>query len=294
MKLRYHAIPRDLFDALAAGGGGPEAIRVLAAAEQSKHGALLRGVLAEAAKVGDATQARYASIGREVLSEVERLDRGAAERVTSYPAVGAWATSTLRALQTNSWAPRRRTRETDHRRGRSRDPVRARRRSACGAGRRRRLVALAWCCTSRHRFGRRTQYPGSAVVRWAHGRVEIPPEGVHHAPGWLGIRDCHAGDLAAVIEDLDPFRMPAEAGDLAPRLTVRQARGWQRVTPAGLGSPRDRASRGRRGGRRRDFCHRPAAQVGARPPQFQRSRHLRGAGDVEASGSRDLRVHLYP
>ena len=46
MKLRYHAIPRRLFDALAAGGGGPEAISVLAAAEHSKHGILLRGVLA--------------------------------------------------------------------------------------------------------------------------------------------------------------------------------------------------------------------------------------------------------
>ncbi len=91
MKLRYHAIPRDLFDALAAGGGGPEAIGVLAAAEQSKHGALLRGVLAAAAKAGDATQARYASIGRQVLTEVERLDRDAADRVIGYPAVGAWA-----------------------------------------------------------------------------------------------------------------------------------------------------------------------------------------------------------
>ena len=67
MKLRYHAIPRDLFDALAAGGGGPEAIGVLAAAEHSKHDILLRGVLA-AAQAADATQARYASVGWEVLT----------------------------------------------------------------------------------------------------------------------------------------------------------------------------------------------------------------------------------
>ncbi len=53
MKLRYHAIPRDLFDALASGGGGPEAIGVLAAAEYSKHVLLLRGVLA-AAEAADA------------------------------------------------------------------------------------------------------------------------------------------------------------------------------------------------------------------------------------------------
>jgi HEXXH motif-containing protein len=97
MTLRYHAIPRDLFDALAAGGGGPEAIRVLAAAEQSKHGALLRGVLAASAKVGDATQVRYASAGWEVLTEVGRLDRDAADRVMRYPAVGSWAVRTLSA-----------------------------------------------------------------------------------------------------------------------------------------------------------------------------------------------------
>ncbi len=61
MTERYHAIPRDLFDALAAGGGGPEAIGVLAAAEHSKHDTLLRGVLA-AAQRADADQARRARL----------------------------------------------------------------------------------------------------------------------------------------------------------------------------------------------------------------------------------------
>ena len=73
MNLRYHAIPRDLFDALAAGGGGPEAISVLAVAEQSKHRILLRSVSA-AAQAADATQARYASIGWEVRSVVMPLE----------------------------------------------------------------------------------------------------------------------------------------------------------------------------------------------------------------------------
>jgi len=64
MKLRYHSIPRELFDALAAGGGGPAAIGALAAAEYSKHVLLLRGVSAAA----DATQAWFARTGWEVLT----------------------------------------------------------------------------------------------------------------------------------------------------------------------------------------------------------------------------------
>jgi HEXXH motif-containing protein len=101
MKLRYHSIPRELFDALAAGGGGPAAIDALAAAEQSKHALLLRGVSA-AAQAADATQAWFARTGWEVLTTVERHDRDVAAQVTRYPAVGAWAIDTLRALRTDA------------------------------------------------------------------------------------------------------------------------------------------------------------------------------------------------
>ena len=101
--------------------------------------------------------------------------------------------------------------------------------------------------------------PGSAEVRWAHGRVEIPP-GAHRTrlAGWA-IRGCRAGNLQTVIEDLDPFRMPAEVAGLAPRLTGARGAGLAASSPAGLGSPRCGTPCGRRGGRRRDFGHRPAA-----------------------------------
>ena len=45
MSVAFHRVPRDMFDALASGGGGPAAIGVLAAAQYSKHVLLLRGVL---------------------------------------------------------------------------------------------------------------------------------------------------------------------------------------------------------------------------------------------------------
>ena len=50
---------------------------------------------------------------------------------------------------------------------------------------------------------------GRAEVRWAHGRVDIPADTRNDAPGWRGLRSCQAGRFTTVIEDLDPFRMPA-------------------------------------------------------------------------------------
>jgi uncharacterized protein len=233
MKLRSHSIPRDAFDALAAGGGGPEAISVLAAAERSKHDILLRGVLAAAARAADTTQARYASVGWEVLTEAKRLDRDAADRVIRYPAVGSWAVRTLSAPYAD---------------GRTRGAVPAGLATVAAAAAIRSgldaevpvlpvdgVVSLPSLGVVRVDADSAVvrSHPRSAEVRWPHGRVEIPAEGDNDAPGWLGIRECSAGDLEAVIEDLDPFRMPAEAGDLAPRLTARQARGWQRVLQQG-------------------------------------------------------------
>jgi HEXXH motif-containing protein len=232
MELRYHAIPRDVFDALAGGGGGPTAISVLAAAEHSKHDILLRGVLA-AAQAADATQARYASVGWEVLNEANRRDRDAAARVMRYPAVGAWAVSTLSAPDTDGRAP---------------GAVPARLAAVAAAAAVRSgldvevpvlpvagVVSLPSLGAARVAADSAVvhSHPGGAEVRWPHGRVEIPLGGHPDTRGWLGIRDCRAGNLEAVIEDLDPFRMPAEAGGLAPRLTAWQARDWQRALQQG-------------------------------------------------------------
>ena len=233
MKLRYHAIPRDVFDALAAGGGGPEAIRVLAAAERSKHDILLRGVVASAARAADTIQARYASVGWEVLTEAKRLDRDAADRVMRYPAVGAWAVSTLSAPDPDGRAP---------------GAVPARLAAVAAAAAVRSgldvevpVLPVAGVVSLPSLGAVRVDadsalvrsHPGGAEVRWPHGRVEIPLGGHPDTPGWLGIRDCRAGDLQAVIEDLDPFRMPAEVTGLAPRLTAGEARDWQRALQQG-------------------------------------------------------------
>ena len=225
MRLRYHAIPRELFDALAAGGGGPEAIGVLAAAEHSKHALLLRGVMA-AARAADPVQARFAAIGGEVLAEVERRAPGVAAQVTHYPAVGAWAMDTLRALRAEAGLPHA-------------APARLAAVAAAAAVRSGTdaeipvlpvagVVSLPSLGAARvdADFATVCSMQGGAEVRWAHGRIEIPADGRADTPGWLGIRGCRAGRLEAVIEDLDPFRMPT-VDALAPRLTALEALDWQ-------------------------------------------------------------------
>jgi uncharacterized protein len=229
MTERYHAIPRDLFDALAAGGGGPEAIGVLAAAEHSKHGTLLRGVLA-AAERANADQAWCARLTREVLDEVDRHDPGAAARVVTYPAVGAWAIRTLNAL--DGGAPKTASARLAEvaaaavmRSGLDLEvPVRpvagVVSLPSIGAAS---VDADAAVVSSRD---------GHAEIRWAGGRIEIPSGTHRDAPGWLGLRSIRTGDLAIVIDDLHPFRMPAVTG-LAPRLKAQEARDWQRAVQDG-------------------------------------------------------------
>ena len=232
MNLRYHAIPRDLFDALAAGGGEPEAIGVLAVAEQSKHRILLRSVSA-AAQAADATQARYASIGWEVLTEVERRDRDAAERVMRYPAVGAWAVTTLNAQDRDGGplgaVPARLAAVAAAAAVRSGLDIEVPVLPVAG------VVSLPSLGVARVGADSAVvhSHPERAEIRWAHGRVEIPRQGRPNASGWLGIRVCRAGNLETVIEDLDPFRMPAEVAGLAPRLTAREARDWRRALQQG-------------------------------------------------------------
>ena len=230
----------SIFDALAAGGGGPEAIRKLAAAEHSKHCVLLRGVI-QAAEATGTDQARFARNGRDALDAVEHHDPHIAARTIGYPSVGAWGLRTVRALRGE---PGRRGPIPHAGRGGSRsgDSVGARRRSPGTSGRRDRLPAFPrrGRSGSGHRHG--SQLRRTAEIRWAHGRLDIPSDPQRDAPGWHGVRRVRIGNFHVGIDDLDPFRMPAVAG-LAPRLSARDADDWSdddqaRLAPARRGSPR--------------------------------------------------------
>ncbi|MFD0923082.1 HEXXH motif-containing putative peptide modification protein [Saccharopolyspora rosea] len=92
-----HRIPGEVFAALARGGGGPEAIRLLADARRSKTLLLLRAIL----DLADATGhpgARLTRCAFRALGEVERRAPRAVADVVGYPHVGAWALRTALRL----------------------------------------------------------------------------------------------------------------------------------------------------------------------------------------------------
>lgn len=228
MNVQYHAMPRDLLEALGAGGGGPDAIRALAAAEHSKHIVLLWGVV-EAAQAAGAEQAKFARHGQDVLAAVQRHAPLTAAWTIRYPSVGAWA---LRASRGDIGVT-------------GAEPAR--------------LAAVAAAAAVRSGFEVEVPVPadggvvslpslgaahvgsatatvhssaGRAEIRWAHGRADISPDARKDASGWQGLRSCNAGNFDIVVDDLDPFRMPAVTG-VAPRLSAREAGEWNRALEQG-------------------------------------------------------------
>jgi uncharacterized protein len=205
-----------MFDALAAGGGGPEAMQQLTAAQYSKHVLLLLDV----ARSGEARA------GYELLAAVQRRDPGAARTVMRHPAVGAWAQHVIRAARNHPALP-------------SAEPgwlcavaaaaaIRARMPAQITVPVTGGMVMLpslgavrAAGSTATVRIG----YDGRAVVSAAGAVVELPSDPHQEALGWQPLRRVRPGRRDLIIDDLDPFRMPALT-TLAPRLTAAQADQW--------------------------------------------------------------------
>jgi uncharacterized protein len=224
MNLAYHRMPAHLFDALAAGGGGPDAIRELARAQYSKHILLLRGVLAAAAEAGT-EQRRSAWRGYDLLAKVQRREPGAARAVIGHPSVGAWAQRVIRTVGNGRPLP-------------GADPGRMGAVAIAAAIRARMPaemeVAAADGKVVLPSLGAAMMDGPVATVRCADGQAEVCspgrrvvlPQDPHvEAPGWLPIRRVCLGRRDLFIDDLDPFRMPALT-TLAPRLDAAEADGW--------------------------------------------------------------------
>jgi uncharacterized protein len=222
--LQQHRLSRRLFDDIAAGGGGAEAVRVLAAAQNSKHKLLLVGVL-DAAQAVNPDQRRLARRGYDLLADTQYYNPAAADMVIGYSSVGAWAMRTLRTLGGGPAHP-----------GAEPDTLCA---IAAAAAIRAglptqievpvrngsvMLPSLGAAAADGDRAVVRSAWPG-AWVDSAARRVEIPADPHQDAPGWKGLRRVRVGSLDALVDDLDPFRMPAVL-DLAPRLEEVQADTW--------------------------------------------------------------------
>ncbi|MEV5408149.1 HEXXH motif domain-containing protein [Thermopolyspora sp. NPDC052614] len=234
-----HTLPGELFDLLAAGGGGARAVHALAAGERSRRLLVLRDVVATA-RAGHA-DAEVTGRAYALLGELARAAPAALDEVISYPAVGAWALITLRRLVRGDPEA---------------DPAR--------------LAAIAAAVAARGRI------PSTITVRATRDGVMLPSLGLARFPGaypgqeavvrvtpattvvvlgdrtvpvprsprvedddWLGLCRIAVGaaDRAAelVLDDVDPYRFPAfpTRGRCAPRLPADRVDRWRRVIGAG-------------------------------------------------------------
>jgi HEXXH motif-containing protein len=239
MTLRRHRLPRDVFAALAAGGGGSTAIGYLTAAQRSKHLLLLRGVVDWAATTGHtrAPQVRHAY---DLLADLQTRVPDAVEAVLRHPPVGAWAHRTLRALDEDGM-------------GKSDEPARLAAVAAAAAIRAGlrcevevpviddmvMLPSLGAVIAPRQEADAIVRSgPAGAEVVLRDGSPPVPIDAVSGGPRWLPVRTLSAKaegtTIKLSIDDLDPFRMPA-ATDLTGRLSARDLLAWDSAVQSAWG-----------------------------------------------------------
>lgn len=227
----HQIVPDDIFAALAAGGGDERAMRLLVRAQQVKHLALLRMVVATAERVRHPRAKEFAR-AYDLIADAQ-LDRPAdIESLLRHPPIGTWAIQALRDLRSGVIV--------DH--------------SYLAA-----LAAAAAVLThsdcevevplhDRSLFlpflGRvlfpLTDPPNTVIVRSCRDGVDILAAGTDvpipanprlDGDGWQGIRRltvCAKGTTTSfLLDDLDPYRFPGRR--TAARLDITELGYWQRM-----------------------------------------------------------------
>jgi HEXXH motif-containing protein len=227
---KSHGISRELFTAIARGGGGSAAMQELAAAQHSKHLILLRAVL-EAAHPATRPDDRLAAAGYDLMARAQRENPSAAQMVISYPSVGAWALRTIRSDQLVPGA----------------QPSALAAVGAAAAIRAGVDAEIEVPVTAGQvilpSLGAAAAEGSTALVRTAAGEIRSGSLRVIMRPGadgWRELRTIQAGSLDVIVDDLDPFRMPATDGQPTGRLTQAEAAeladmvnaAWQVMDPA--------------------------------------------------------------
>jgi HEXXH motif-containing protein len=230
MNLQPHRLSREMFAALAAGGGTKSAVTALADVEYSKRLLLLRAVVEQSARSGHPAAAEAAR-GFQVLSGLQEEAPAAVDTVLRYPSTGAWAQRTVRGLLSHGAAP-------------SSGAAPGRLEALAAAAAIRASVRIAVEVTAEDgalslpSLGTADLPPGRAVVRVSGDRTEItaggrtvrvPADPHTDAPGWRGLRRLTARScgrrLDLLVDDLDPYRMPT-MDNLTDRLDPREIRTW--------------------------------------------------------------------
>jgi uncharacterized protein len=230
MTMQAHALPDELFSALAEGGGGTEAVRALAEAQYSKHLLLLRGVVTEAG-AGGAENARLVRDSFAVLAAVAQANEAAVRGVLQYPAVGAWLMRTARGLRGDSpmagAEPAGLSAVAAAAAVRAGMPAEVEVRPVTG------VVALPslGAAMTGHRAATVVS-GGTPVLLTEHDTIRITPGEAGNGPGWLPLRRISTGAFDVIVDDLDPFRMPARS-DVAARLPASEIMAMRTVVMEG-------------------------------------------------------------
>lgn len=225
MKFRRHRISDEAFAALAAGEGGAGVVRQLAVVEFSKHLLLLRGVVESAAAIGHPAAGRAAA-AYDTLAALQDEAPKAVENVLRYPAVGAWLRDTLLTLDHDPARaqPDRLTTVTAAAAIRARATLSIEVRPIGGSLL---LPSLGEALVPEGKVTIRSTPRGAEVVA-GDVRVTIPADHTRDAPGWRGVRrltaSAHGRTLDLVLDDVDPYRMPA---DVADRLPENELQRWR-------------------------------------------------------------------
>lgn len=208
----HHWLTAEQLASIARGGGDPAAIGQLIAGQRSKHLILLAKV-ADLARRGERPDDGLALAGQELLARAQQQDPAAAREVISYPSVGLWALHTIRGDR------------------------------AIAGARPSGLAAVAAAAAIRAALDAEIEVPvingtvmlpslGAARVAGrtaivATKAAEVRSDGQRvemraGAPGWQEVRRATIGSLRVLVDDLDPFRMPAPDGEPTGRLAPSQ------------------------------------------------------------------------
>ena len=280
MPLPAHRVPPHLFDALAAGGGGGGRGRRPGRSPVQQARAAV-GARPRPGTTCHHDQWPFADRGYEFLADAQDRDPAAANRVISHSSVGAWAIRTLRALGGGSAHS-------------GAEPgglcavaasaaIQARLPGQIGVP-----VVTGRSCSpalgAATADGSRALVPSSGawaaeVVSQSH-RVAVPADPHQNGPGWAGLRRVQAGPLDALVDDLDPFRMPAARTLLRVSAQTRPERGrprCRRLGPCSTSTIRPSLPRSRPQSRSSSRCRRRRRALTAR-----HARNVRRDRDVTA------------
>lgn len=238
MIVTTHRLPSQIFTALAKGGGGPEGVRWLASAWNSRNRLLLH-MLAEMADAAGHTTAAIVQDAYRVVVSLEQRAAHAVDFVVNYPAVSAWLLSTA----------------THVHRGKISAAQPARLAAVAAAAAVRAGVTATVDIPEQSRVDGVVQLPSLGAARLPAGpvrlstspdvvilaaggqRIEVPRVPTEDEHDWSGLRGLsaeHAGlRLDLLVDGWEPGRMGGSVVVGRHELDRRELERWQAVLSSG-------------------------------------------------------------